>query len=71
MKSWTTPKFDEIRQPTAELAALERLEKSPYTYTGKMMSPFFSRLLIIQSFCYLQVMRTCIRALMSLNFCQI
>ena len=29
MKSWTSLKFDQIGQWTAELAALERLEKSP------------------------------------------
>ena len=28
-------KFGKIRPGTAELAALERLEKSPYTYNGK------------------------------------
>ena len=28
LKSWTSSKFDQIRQWTAELAALERLEKS-------------------------------------------
>ena len=29
IKSWTGSKFDQIRPWTAELAALERLEKSP------------------------------------------
>ena len=29
IKSWTSLKFDQIGQWTAELAALERLEKSP------------------------------------------
>ena len=29
IKSWTGPKFDQIEPWTAELAALERLEKSP------------------------------------------
>ena len=29
IKSWTSLKFDQIRPWTAELAALERLEKSP------------------------------------------
>ena len=32
IKAWTSSKFDQIRPWTAELAALERLEKSPYTY---------------------------------------
>ena len=29
IKAWTSSKFDQIRPWTAELAALERLEKSP------------------------------------------
>ena len=29
IKAWTSSKFDQIRSWTAELAALERLEKSP------------------------------------------
>ena len=29
IKSWTSSKFDQIRSWTAELAALEHLEKSP------------------------------------------
>ena len=35
IKSWTTSKFDQFGPWTAELAALERLEKSPYTYNGR------------------------------------
>ena len=33
--SRTSSKFGQIGQRTAELAALERLEKSPYTYNGR------------------------------------
>ena len=35
IKSWTSSKFDQIGPWTAELAALVRLEKSPYTYNGR------------------------------------
>ena len=35
IKSWTSSKFDQIRPWNAELPALERLEKSPYTYNGR------------------------------------
>ena len=36
-------KFNQIRLPTAELAALERLKKSPCTYNGKNgVATFFS-----------------------------
>ena len=35
--------FGLIGLPTAELAALERLKKSPKAYNGKMMSPIFLR----------------------------
>ena len=34
IKSWTISKFDQVRPWTAELAALERQEKSPKTYNG-------------------------------------
>ena len=54
---------------TAELAALERLKKSPYN--GKNDVSTFSRLFLIGSFSYLQVMITYMRALMSLKFGQI
>ena len=33
--SWTSSKFGQIGPRTAELAALERLEKSPETYNGR------------------------------------
>ena len=35
IKSWTSSKFDQIGQWTPELAATERLEKSPFTYYGR------------------------------------
>ena len=35
IKSWTSSKFGRIGPRTAELAALERLEKSPSSYNGR------------------------------------
>ena len=61
----------QIEPPTTELAALERLKKFPYTYNGKNEVITFSRLFLIGSFSYLQVMRTYIKNYMSLNFGQI
>ena len=45
--------------------------KPPLTYNGEKGVSTFSRLLLIQSCLYLQVMRTCIKSLMSSNFGQI
>ena len=45
--------------------------KPPLTYNGENGVSTFSRLLLIRSFLYLQVMRTCIKSRMSSNFGQI
>ena len=45
--------------------------KPPLTYNGKNDVSTFSRLLLIRSFLYLQVTRTCIKSRMGLNFGQI
>ena len=45
--------------------------KSPLTYNGENGVSTFSRWLLIQSFLFLQVMRTCIKSRMSSNFGQI
>ena len=37
IKSWMSSKFDQIGLWTAELAALERLEKSLWTYKGEIL----------------------------------
>ena len=63
--------FGLIGPPTAELAALERLKKSPLAYNGKKDVSTFSRLFLIISFSYLQVMIKYMRAWMSLKFSQI
>ena len=69
--SWMSSNFGQIRPPTTELAALERRKKFPLTYNGKNEVITFSRLFLIGSFSYLQVVRTYIKAYMSLNFGQI
>ena len=45
--------------------------KPPLTYNGENGVSTFSRLLMIRSFLYLQVMRTCIKSRTSSNFGQI
>ena len=45
--------------------------KPPLTYNGENGVSTFSRLLLIRSFLYLQVTRTCIKSQTSLNFGQI
>ena len=45
--------------------------KPPLAYNGENGVSTFSRLLLIRSFLYLQVMRTCIKSRMSSNFGQI
>ena len=45
--------------------------KPPLTYNGENGVATFSRLLLIRSFLYLQVTRTCIKSRMSLNFGQV
>ena len=71
MRAWTSSNFNLIGLPTAELAALERLKKSPLAYNGKNDVSTFSRLFMIGSFSYLQVMITYMRAWMTLKFGQI
>ena len=71
MRARRRSKFGQIRLLTAELAALEHLKKSPYTYNGKNGVAIFSQLFLIKSFSYLQVTMTYIRAWMSSKFGQI
>ena len=54
----------------AELATLECLEKSPYTYNGNIVTTLAPSFLI-ESSSFLQITRTCINAWMSSNFGQI
>ena len=67
MRSRMSSKFGKIRPWTAELAALERLKKSPLTYNRKdVNAPAPSFLMGSSSF--LQATRTAIRSRMSSKF---
>ena len=68
MRARRSSKFGQVRPPTAELAALERLKKSPYTYNWKNGVAPFSQLFLIRSLSYFQVIMTYIRVWMSLKF---
>ena len=68
IKSWTSSKFDQIRPWTAELAALERLEKSPLTYNWGNLVNTLAPSFLIGSSSFLQVSRTCMKAWISSNF---
>ena len=69
--SWMSSNFGQIWPRTMELAALERWKKFPLTYNWENYVISFSWLFLIGSFSYLQVMRTYIKAYISLNFGQI
>ena len=71
IRACMSSKFGWIRPRTTELTALERRKKFPLTYNGENYVITFSRLFLIESFPYLQVMRTCIKAWMNLNLGQI
>ena len=68
IKSPMGSKFCQIRPWTVELAALERLEKFPYTYNGRnvliTLVPSFSN----GSSSFLQITRSIIKAYIGLNF---
>ena len=71
MRARRSLNFCQIRLPTAELAALEYLKKSPLTYNVKNGVATFSQLFLIGSISYLQVTMTYTRAWLSLKFGQI
>ena len=62
IKSWTSSKFDQIRPWTAELAALERLGKSPYTNNGRNLVNILAPSFLNGSSSFLQISGTCIKA---------
>ena len=68
IKSRPSSKFEQIAPWTAELAALGRLEKSPYTYNGRNLANTLAPSFLIGSSSFLQVTRTCMKAWMSTNF---
>ena len=59
--------FIQIQPRTAELAALERLKKFPYTYNWENLVSTLAPSFLIRSSSFLQVMRTTIKAWMSSN----
>ena len=68
---WMSSNFIQIGTLTVELAALENL-KSPHRFIMALRWATLSfGLLVIRSFLYLHVMRTCIKAWISLHFGQI
>ena len=69
--SRTSSKFDQIGPRTAELAALERPEESPWTYNGINLVNTLAPSFLNQSSSFLQITRTCMKAWMSSNFGQI
>ena len=69
--SQMSSKFGQIGPRIAELAALERLEKSPWTYNGRNLVNTLAPSFLNQSSSFLQVRRTCMKAWMSSNFGQI
>ena len=71
IRACMSSKFGQIQPQTTELTAFERRKKFPQTYNGENYVIIFSRLFLIGSFSYLQVMRTCIKAWMSLKLGQI
>ena len=67
--SQTSSNFGQIGPPTTALSALVGLKIPQYNVRNDVST--FSQLFMVQSFCYLQVMRTCIKTWMSLNYGQI
>ena len=60
IKAWMGSKFSKIGPGIAELATLECLKKSPYTYNGRNAVSAFS--VLDESLLFLQVTRTTIKA---------
>ena len=61
-------KFGKIGPGTYELAALECLEISPYTYNGRNVVTTLAPSFLNGSSSFLQVTRSTIKARMNLNF---
>ena len=68
IKSRMGSKFGRTRQGTYELAALERLEKSPLTYNGRNVVTTLEPSVLEGSSSFLQISRPTIKAWMGLNF---
>ena len=63
--------FEIWQDPTYELPALERLEKSPLTYNERNVLTTLVLLILNGSSSFLQTRRTTIKAWLSLNFVKI
>ena len=68
IKSRMESKFGRIRPGTYELAALELLEKSPQTYTGRNVVTTLVPSFFDGSSSFLRITRPTIKAWMGLNF---
>ena len=71
IKSQMGSKFGKIRPGTYELAALERLEKSPKIYNGRNVVTTLVLSFLDGSSSFFQITRPTIKARMSLNFSKI
>ena len=66
--SRTSSNFSQIRPRTAELPALDRIKKFPYTYNGRKLVNTLVPSFLIGSSSFLQTTRTYMKAWMSSNF---
>ena len=71
IKAWMGSKFSKICPGSTELATLERLKKSTYTYNGRNVVGTLVFSFLNGSSSFLQITRTTIKAWISLNVCQI
>ena len=71
IKSQISSKFSQNRSWTVELAAPERLKKSPQTYNGRNGLATLAASFLIRTSSFLQETMTCLKAWMSLNVNQI
>ena len=68
VKAWMSLKFSKIEHGAMELAVLEHLKKSPYSYDRSNVVSTLVLLYFDGSSSFLQVSRTTIKASMSLIF---
>ena len=62
IKAWMGSKFGKIGPWSAELATLERLKKSPYTYNGRNVVNTLVLSFLNESYSFLQITRTTMKA---------
>ena len=68
LKSGQSSNLRQICPRAAELAALERIEKFPYTYNGRNLVNTLAPSFLIGCSLFLQETRTCVTTWMSSNF---